>query len=110
VDYLGDVFQRSDSMKTGWVYWPHIRDYFYVYSYASGLLISKYLQAQFRKDKKFILKIKDFLSSGTSKSPEKIFGELGIDITNNDFWYSGLKEIEKNLIDAEKLAKKLGKI
>ena len=108
--YLGETFERSDSMKIGWIYWSHIRDHFYVYSYASGLLISKYLQAQVKKDKKFISKVKEFLSAGTSKSPKEIFMSLGIDITKESFWISGLKEIEAHLIEAEKLAKKLKKV
>ncbi|MEM3122236.1 MAG: M3 family metallopeptidase, partial [Candidatus Pacearchaeota archaeon] len=108
--YLGNSFEKSDSMKSGWVYWPHIRDYFYVYSYASGLLISKYLQKKVKENNNFINKVKEFLSTGTSKSPKEIFLELGIDITKESFWISGLKEIENYLNDAEELAKKLGKI
>lgn len=108
--YLGDSFRKSESMKMGWVYWPHIRDYFYVYSYASGLLISKYMQSRFKEDKKFIAKIKEFLSTGTSKSPKDIFSDLGIDITREEFWIEGIKETEDLLKKAEELAKKLGKI
>ncbi|TAK89600.1 hypothetical protein EPO04_00630 [Patescibacteria group bacterium] len=105
--YLGKHAEGSDNF---WVAWPHIRNYFYVYSYASGILISKALQSKVKKDKAFISKVKEFLSAGSSKSPKEIFADMGIDITDKAFWQEGLKEIEQQLDETEKLAKKLGKI
>lgn len=105
--YLGKHAKDSDNW---WVSWPHIRNYFYVYSYASGILVSKALQSKVKQDKKFIEKVKQFLSAGRSKSPKDIFADMGIDITNKAFWLEGLKEIERQLDETEKLAKKLGKI
>lgn len=100
-----------DFNKTGfkWVTWTHIRTFFYVYSYASGLLISKSLQNSVKLDKNYINQVKKFLSAGTSKSPKDIFMELGIDITKPDFWSKGLKEIESLIGETKLLAIKLGK-
>ena len=106
-DYLGD---HSEGAENWWVYWSHIRHFFYVYSYASGLLISKSLQSKVKKDKSFIGNVKEFLSSGTSKSPKEIFLGLGLDITNKNFWEDGLAEIESQIQITEQLAIKLGKI
>ena len=106
-EYMGDYVDLSTG-RLGWVYWSHIRYYFYVYSYASGLLISKAMQAKYRKDKNFIIEIKKFLSTGTSKMPREIFKEMGIEI-NKEFFLEGLSEIEKNLEEVEELGKKLGK-
>ena len=39
-----------------------------------------------------------------------MFDEVGIDITNSDFWNTGLDEIESMLKEAEDIAKKLKKI
>jgi oligoendopeptidase F len=108
--YLGDSVSFSNHDKNNWVAWPHIRLYFYVYSYASGLLISKYLQKEFKKDHSFIIKIKDFLAAGSSVSPKELFNNLNIDISNIDFWQTGLDEIEILLNETEVLAKKLKKI
>jgi oligoendopeptidase F len=108
--YMGPAVELSSGSQNWWVYWMHIRMFFYVYSYASGLLISKALQAKVRKDKAFISKVKIFLSTGVSKSPKDIFSEMGIDITDRAFWYQGLDEIERLLQDTEDLAKKLSKI
>jgi len=109
-DYMGDAVEQSPGSQNWWVYWSHIRSFFYVYSYSSGLLISKSLQASVKKDKKFIEKVKEFLSSGLSASPKDIFKKTGIDITDKGFWNNGLDEVESLLGETEKLAKKLGKI
>lgn len=105
--YLGKM---ADECDLGWVAWIHLRYFFYVYTYASGLLISKALQAGVKKDPKFIKKVKEFLAAGTSDSPKNIFAKLGIDITDKKFWEQGIKEIENLLNETEKLAKKLSKI
>jgi len=108
--YLGEIFEEGKDMENGWIYWPHIRDYFYVYSYASGLLISKALQKLVKKDRKEIEKVKDFLSEGSSDSPKNIFSKMGVDISAKEFWNAGLDEVENLLNETENLAKKLGKI
>jgi oligoendopeptidase F len=108
--YMGDFVEMSEGSKNWWVLWPHIRYFFYVYSYASGLLISKSLQSKVKNDPSFILKVKEFLSAGSSDSPKNIFAKLGIDITDRSFWEVGLQEVEALLQETEALAKKLGKI
>jgi oligoendopeptidase F len=107
---MGDSVEQSTGSENWWVYWSHIRYFFYVYSYASGLLISKSLQSAVKKDPSFIAKVKGFLSAGLSESPKNIFAELGIDITDRRFWDRGLDEVEKLLYKTEDLAKRLGKV
>ncbi len=108
--YMGDAVEQSAGSENWWVYWSHIRYFFYVYSYASGLLISKSLQHSVRKDPAFIAKVKEFLSAGLSDSPKNIFTKLGINITDISFWNRGLNEVERLLNETEKLAEELGKI
>jgi oligoendopeptidase F len=108
--YMGTSVEQSRGAENWWVYWGHIRSFFYVYSYASGLLISKSLQNSVKKDPRFIRKVKTFLSSGLSESPRNIFKKLGIDITDRSFWNSGIDEVEALLEDTASLAKHLGKI
>jgi oligoendopeptidase F len=108
--YMGDAVEQSNGSENWWVYWSHIRSFFYVYSYASGLLISKAMQAAVRKDKVFIEKVKEFLSAGSSDSPKNIFSKMGIDITDESFWKNGLDEISRLLEETKILAKKLHKI
>lgn len=108
--YMGTFVEQSPGCENWWVYWGHIRHFFYVYSYASGQLISKSLQSAVKKDKRFIIHVKKFLSAGSSASPKEIFAELGVDITNGNFWQSGVSEIENLLRETELLARRLGKI
>ncbi len=109
-DYMGEFVEQSEGSENWWVYWGHIRRFFYNYSYASGLLISKALQNSVKQAPEFIDKVKGFLSSGLSESPKNIFMKMEIDITNEDFWNKGLDGVETLLEKAEKLAEKLGRI
>lgn len=107
--YMGNAIDISGA-GNWWIYVPHFRYFFYVYSYASGTLISKSLQREVKKDHSFVEKVKEFLSTGTSDSPKNIFMNLGIDISNREFWDKGLGEFDELLKEAEELARKLGKI
>ncbi len=108
--YMGDAVEQSEGSQNWWIYWSHIRMLFYVYSYASGLLISKSLQASVRRDHAFIEKVKNFLCAGASASPKEIFAAMSVDITDRKFWENGLDEVERLLDETEALAKKLGKL
>lgn len=110
VSYMGPAVKQEDGTENWWVYWSHFRSFFYVYSYASGLLISKAMQRKTRQNPEFINEVKEFLAAGTSKTPKEIFQKMGIDISQKKFWQDGIKEIDEFLTDTEKLAKKLGKL
>ena len=84
-------------MRNGWIYIGHFRKFFYVYSYASGLLISKALQSMVKEDIENIKFVKEFLSSGSSKSPYEIFNGMGIDITRKEIWKKGLNTIKLDI-------------
>jgi len=108
--YMGDSVEQSPGSDNWWVHWSHIRSFFYVYSYASGLLISKSLQKSVKEDPRFIGKVKEFLSAGLSDSPRNIFSKLSIDITDQNFWEKGLDEVETLLHETTQLAAGLGKL
>ncbi len=109
-NYLGSSVELGDGVENWWVYWSHFRNFFYVYSYVSGLLISKALQLRVKKDKDFINQTKEIFSAGTSKSPQEIFFDVGLNIEEPNFWKTGIEETKSFLEETEKLAKKLGKI
>lgn len=108
--YMGPAIEQSKGSENWWIYWNHIRSFFYVYSYASGLLISKSLQYSVAQDPTFISTVKNFLSAGSSESPVKIFKAMNIDITDKNFWAKGLQEIDALLNETETLAQNLHKI
>ena len=107
--YMGNAVEQSPGSENWWVYWSHIRTYFYVYSYASGLLISKSLQNSVKENPDFINKVKVFLSAGLSDSPKNIFQKLGIDISDRSFWDRGINEVDVLLRETTSLAEQLGK-
>jgi oligoendopeptidase F len=100
--YMGDAVEQSSGSENWWIYWGHIRKYFYVYSYASGLLISKNLQEQVRADARNIEMVKTFLATGYARSPKDTFAEMGIDVATESFWKQSLVAIENDLQMLEK--------
>ncbi len=105
--YMGEAAFGADNW---WIYIPHFRMFFYVYSYAGGLLISKYLQSRVKKDKDYIKTVIKLFSVGGSKSPQDLFGEFGVDISQEAFWEEAVGEVSGYLQEVTQLARKLGKI
>ena len=103
--YLGPVVEMTEEDGYFFVNWGHIRNFFYVYSYSFGCLVSKALYRKYQQDPSYLHNIKSFLSAGCSKSPRDIFGDIGIDVTNPAFWAEGLKEIEDDIKRLEKLTR-----
>lgn len=101
--YLGEAVEVTETDGYGYVYISHFRYFFYVYAYAYGQLIANALYAEYKKDKTYIEKVKKFMQAGGSMSPEDIWKSIGIDTTKPDFFKKGIKAIEKDLEDLEKL-------
>lgn len=95
--YLGDSVLIEEGNQNWWMGITHIRNYFYVYSYASGLLISKALQSYVRSDPSFIKDVTKFFETGSSLSPKDIFNKLGINISDNKFWLDGLNTMREDI-------------
>lgn len=106
--YLGLAVKLVPLDGYFYVNWSHIRNHFYVYSYAYGDIISKAMYARYKKDPAFIKNVIKFLSAGGSMTPEDIFKSIGIDTTKPEFFLEGLKEIEGEIARLEKVGKKLG--
>lgn len=104
--YLGNSVKLTDDDGYFFVYWSHIRRFFYVYSYAYGQLTSKALYKKYKQDKTFISKIEQFLSAGESMSPEDIFKSIGLDTKKPALFIDGLKQIEADIKRLEKLTSK----
>lgn len=101
--YLGPVFDLTPEDGNFFVMWSHIRRFFYVYSYAYGQLISKAMHRKLEKDPRYIDKVDAFLASGESKSPYEIFKACGLDTKKPAIFLEGLKSIEKDVKELEKL-------
>ncbi len=108
--YMGPAVDYPEGSKNWWVYWGHIRRYFYNYSYSFSLMVSKSLQSSVRKNPEFIENVKEIFKAGSSLAPIEMFANVGIDIEDGSFWDKALDEVESLLKETEALAKKLGKI
>ncbi len=103
LSYMGKYVEQPKDSENWWVYVSHFRNPFYVYSYAFGLLVSKSLQAEVKKNPKRISDVKKFLSVGGSISPENALRGLGFNINTSAFWNKGIDEIKKSLAEAKEL-------
>lgn len=108
--YMGDAVEQSPGSENWWIYVGHFRRFFYVYTYASGLLISKAMQQKVHQEPAAIEQVHEFLATGRSQSPRAAFDRLGIDITTDTFWKSGVSQIQEKLAQTRSLAQKLGKV
>ncbi|HTK33291.1 MAG TPA: M3 family metallopeptidase [Candidatus Paceibacterota bacterium] len=104
--YLGPVFDLKEDDGYMFVMWTHIRRFFYVYTYAYGMLVSKALLRRYKKDPSFWKKIEQLLAAGGNDSPENILKAIGIDVSSPDFWKEGLLEIADDIKELERLTKK----
>jgi len=103
--YLGEAVALAPDDGYFFIYWSHIRHFFYVYSYAYGQLTSRGLMEKWRADHGYIEKINQFLSAGGSMSPKNIFKSIGLNLADPTFFELGLKSLEK---DIEKLEQTIG--
>ena len=109
-DYTWDAICYDEFDANRRISRSHSRMFFYVYSYASGYLIS---QTMLKKLKNWTLtmdQIKSFFAAWSSKSPEEIFMDMWIDITKKEFREEGLNSLKEYLNETRILAKRLGKI
>lgn len=106
-DYMGDTVSQDKGSENWWMYVPHFRYFFYVYSYAFGILIGKYMERMMKRNSKYVNNLKYFLSAGTSENVKDIMKNIGVDIYSKDIWKEGVKEIRDNLELLEKLANEL---
>jgi oligoendopeptidase F len=107
--FYGPAIALTDDDGYNFVGWNHTRYFFYIYSYAHGVLISRALYEKWKADPAYAVKIEQFLSSGRSGTTKDIFKSIGIKI-DKSFFEAGLKGIEADINKLEKLAKKFKKI
>jgi len=106
--YTGSIMKFVPDDGYVFVSWSHIRRFFYVYSYSYGQLVSRALWERVKKDKKFIKKVDEYLCSGGNATVEQIFARCGLDLHKPDVFLEGLKSIEKDVKELEKLVAKQG--
>lgn len=101
--YLGPAVEVTKEDGYTFVYVSHFRRFFYVYTYVYGNIVSNALAERLRNDKGYTKEIDQFLTAGCSKSPEAIFGDIGIDVSKPSFFAEGLKKLDARITELEQL-------
>jgi len=104
-DQLGDAVSVSDDDGYSFVYWSHFRNFFYVYTYVYGQLVSRALFARYKKDKEYAKQIDIFLTRGGSMRAEEIFENIGLSFEDGAVFKEGLRALEEDIEAFEKAVK-----
>ncbi len=109
---FGDAVELRDGYGWWWSYVLHFVHYpFYCYAYAFGELLVLALYDMYKeKGEEFVPEYLELLKTGGSEDPKDLLAEIGVDITDPDFWQRGLSVIRENLDRMEDLARETGKI
>lgn len=103
--YLGPKVKVTEKDGYSFIYINHIRSFFYVYTYAYGILISNILARRWKEDPSYIASIDAFLTAGGSDTPDNIFKSIGVDTTTPSFFETGLDAIAANISKLDKLTR-----
>ncbi len=108
-ELYGDSMEFTDGYRSWWSYVTHVFSTpGYVYGYAFGQLLALSVYAQYlSQGEPFVASYLDLLKAGGSRSPEKLAQIVGVDLTDQSFWDTGLDLIDGQLADAEKAAEAL---
>ncbi|MFX1516638.1 MAG: M3 family metallopeptidase [Promethearchaeota archaeon] len=106
-DYFGDAIEFLPQQKNDWMWKPHyfridLRFYNYPYVFAELIVLALYNKFK-REGEPFKPKFKAFLAAGSSKSPQELVKDMGMDLTTKEFWQMGLDEIRGILNDVKSL-------
>jgi oligoendopeptidase F len=92
----GDAVDWLDVMKWEWTMKPHyyLANYrFYNYPYVFAQLFVFALYRLYKEQgRAFVPKLKKILAAGSSKSPNDMAAELGLDIAKEEFWEKGMEQ------------------
>jgi oligoendopeptidase F len=101
--YYADSLDLPSGYRLGWSYIPHfIHVRFYTYAYAFAHLVAFSLAARYREDpERFTPAYLDFLSSGSSRSPQDLLAPLGVDLRDSQTWAHAFAEFDRCVAEAE---------
>lgn len=104
--YLGPAVDITKQDGYCYVYVPHLRYGFYVYTYSFGLLMSTIMSNHYKADNNYVEKIDEFLCLGESKTVANIFKQIGINTNKTDVYTEALKTQAADINRFAKFVKK----
>jgi len=106
VSYLGNGVKTELIDGASYVYIPHLRYGFYVYSYTFGHLMSSIIARNYKADNSYRKEIDIFLTSGSTDTVDSIFNRIGINTTDSQTFTDSLQSHALDISRFEKLIKK----
>jgi len=102
---FGDAVEVPAEFRSEWVAIPHIFHYpFYCYAYSFGQLLVLSLFERYRNEgEDFIPGYLRMLAYGGSERPERILTEVGVEMTDPDFWRGGFAVVGRMVDELEAL-------
>ena len=104
--YLGSAVNITPKDGASYVYIPHLRYGFYVYSYTFGNLMSTIMANRYKENNSYREKIDTFLTAGESDNVVNIFKKIGLNTTSPDTFTEALKNHAKDIATFDKLISK----
>lgn len=104
--YLGPAVDIDKSDGYSFVYIPHLRFGFYVYTYTFGMLMSSLMAKKYQQDKSYVNEIDKFLTSGSAMNVQDIFKSIDINISKQDTFKKALESHEADIKQFEALVKR----
>jgi len=95
--YLGPAVDVTQRDGLSFVYVPHFRYGFYVYSYAYGILVSSIMARRLAEDPGYDKEIDQFLTSGGKDTVENIFSSIGIDTLRVKTFEESLDSLRRDI-------------
>lgn len=103
--YLGSSVSVSEDDGYSYVYIPHLRYGFYVYTYSFGILMSTIMANRYKEDRTYIEKIDKFLSAGGSDTVANVFKSIGIDTMKENTFLEALNNQAEDIALFKQLLK-----
>jgi oligoendopeptidase F len=99
-EQFGDSVEIDSDFQHEWITIPHIyHTPFYCYAYSFGQMLVLALYRRYKEQgEAFIPGYLELLAAGGSQRPQEILAQVGVDITDPDFWRGGFSVVE-DLID-----------
>lgn len=105
--YLGKGVHVRPEDGYSFVFIPHFRYGFYVYTYTYGLLMSSLMHVRLKENDSFKKNIDAFLTAGGRDTVEKIFRDVGIDPLKVETFTEALALHEADIKEFKRITKHL---
>ena len=103
--YCGPGVSVTEQDGNSFIYIPHLRYGFYVYTYAFGILMSTIMAERFTADNRYTTQIDKFLTAGGSDNVSNIFKSIGINTKKIETFEYGLHKMDQEIQLLQKLTK-----